>query len=77
MSYPGAKFPKPQRFRKLSTCQVEESATPAVGGRVYQRSVIHHCGYYLHWLVGTTEPAFPRGAWEREKSICYQLVCLE
>jgi len=22
MSYPGSKFPKPQRFRKLSTCQI-------------------------------------------------------
>jgi len=22
MSYQGSKFPKPQRFRKLSTCQV-------------------------------------------------------
>jgi len=30
MSYPGSKFPKPQRFRKLSTYQVWESATTAV-----------------------------------------------
>jgi len=56
MTYPGSKFPKPQRFRKLSTCQVWESSPPAAAvGCISEASYTTAVSTYLHWLVGTTD----------------------
>ncbi len=50
MSYPGSKFPKPQRFRKLSTYQVWESATTAVAvGCISEASYITAISTSIGW----------------------------
>jgi len=51
MSYQDSEFPKPQRFRKLSTCQVWKSSSV---GCISEASDTTAVSTYLHWLVGTT-----------------------